>query len=363
MKYSTKELCLIWLDSFIGLEYKHKAELYKKLNSESKIKDFIQENKGYILEFIGENNYNTLINSANGEYLNFVLEGLNRAGVKAITIDSENYPEELKEIDIPPLVLYTIGNLELLKNKKFSIVGSRKNLPISLKIAEDYADKLCEAGLTLVTGIAEGVDKAVLLAGLKHKKIISVVAGGFNCIYPKTNIDVFNKVCENGLAISESPPDVNPMPYFFPVRNRIIAGLGIGTLVVSGAKKSGTMYTAEFAEEYGKDLFCVPYSIGVKSGEGTNELIKKGALLTDTPNDIIDFYNLEVKESKIELTKEEKEVVAVIREGLTHIEQIALKTKKIAAELLATLSMLEIKGVVVKDGVNSYSIIKDNLEA
>ena len=306
MKYSTKELCLIWLDSFIGLEYKHKAELYKKLNNESKIKDFIQENKGYILEFIGENNYNTLLNSANGEYLNFVLEGLNKARVKAVTIDSEDYPEELKEIDIPPLVLYTIGNLELLKTKKFSIVGSRKNLPISLKIAEDYADKLCDAGLTLVTGIAEGVDKAVLLAGLKHERIISVVAGGFNCIYPKSNIDVFRKVCEKGLALSENPPDVNPMPYFFPVRNRIIAGLGIGTLVVSGTKKSGTMYTAEFAEEYGKDLFCIPYSVGVKSGEGPNELIKKGALLTDAPKDIIDFYNLEVKERKIELTKEER---------------------------------------------------------
>ena len=362
MKYSQEELCLIWLDSFIGLEYKHKAELYSKLNNASGIKGFIEQNKGYILEFIGENNYNTLINSANGEYLNYVMDSLHKNQVVAITINSKDYPEELKNTSIPPLVLYAKGNIELLRTEKFAIVGSRKSLPLSLNIAKNYAETLSNAGLTLVTGIAEGVDKVVLESAIKNKKVISVVAGGFNCLYPKSNMDIFNKVCENGLAISEHPLDVNPMPYFFPVRNRIIAGLSKGTLIINGSKKSGTLYTAEYAEEYGRDLFCVPYSVGVKSGEGNNELIKRGATLTDTPQDIIEFYNLEAKKEKIELTDSERQILSVLREESMHIEKIAKKLNKKTMEIIADLSLLEIKGVIVKDGVNTYSIISDYLE-
>ena len=362
MKYNQSELTLIWLDSFIGLEYKHKRELFSKLNNETKIKAFIESNKGYILEFIGENNYSTLVNSASAEYLNFIIDNLEKNGVKAITIVSEDYPKELKNIDIPPLVLYAKGNVDLLKTEKFSIVGSRKSLPLSIKIAENYAKELSNAGFTLVTGIAEGVDKAVLLSGLKNKKIISVVAGGFNCLYPKSNQDVFDKVCENGLAISEHPLDVNPMPYFFPVRNRIIAGLSKGTLIVNGSKKSGTLYTAEYAEEYGRDLFCVPYSIGIKSGEGNNELIKRGARLTDSPSDILEFYNLEQEKEKIELSQEEREIVSVLRNESLHVEKIAKILSKKTTEILAVISLLEIKGIIVKDGVNTYSLINDYLE-
>ena len=362
MKYNQSELTLIWLDSFIGLEYKHKRELLTKLNNETKIKAFIESNKGYILDFIGENNYNTLINSANAEYLNFVIENLDKNDVRAITIVSEDYPKELKDIDIPPLVLYAKGNVELLRTEKFSIVGSRKSLPLSIKIAENYAKELLSAGFTLVTGIAEGVDKAVLLSGLKSKRVISVVAGGFNRLYPKFNQDVFNKVCEEGLVISEYPLDVKPMPYFFPVRNRIIAGLSKGTLIVNGSKKSGTLYTAEYAEEYGRDLFCVPYSVGVKSGEGNNELIKRGAMLTDSPSDILEFYNLERNKEKIELSDEERSILSILRNESAHVEKIAKLLNKKTTEILAVIALLEIKGIIVKDGVNTYSLISDYLE-
>ena len=362
MKYNQRELCLIWLDSFIGLEYKHKIELYKKLNEEVRIKDFIQSNKAYITEFVGENNYNTLINSANSEYLNFVIGELNRNNITAITLFSEDYPIQLKETEIPPLVLYAKGNIDLLKTKSFSIVGSRKSLPLSLKIAENYAKTLSDAGFTLVTGIAEGVDKVVLVEGLKNKRVISVVAGGFNCLYPKSNIDIFNKVCEDGLAISEHPLGVSPMPYFFPVRNRIIAGLSVGSLIVNGAKKSGTQYTAEYAETYGRDLFCVPYSIGISSGEGTNDLIKRGAMLTDTPSDILEFYNMKSQKPKIQLSNQEKEIVSILREEGAHIEVLARKLNRKPMELLANLSHLEILGVIVKDGVNTYSLISGYME-
>ncbi len=357
MKYNEKELCLIWLDSFIGLEYKHKSSLYNSLGEVKGIKTFIEQNAEYIKREIGENNYKTLVNSANGDYLDFVLSPLEKNGVVAITIDSEYYPSQLLSTDIPPLVLYAKGNLDLLKDEKFSIVGSRKSLPISIKTAEKFAESLVGAGLTLVTGIAEGIDKAVILEGLKSGKIISVIAGGFNKIYPASHVGLFEEISEKGLALSEHPLDVNPQPYFFPARNRIIAGLSKGTLIVSGGTKSGTKYTATFAEEYGRDLFAIPYNVGVTSGAGCNELIKMGAHLADCPEDILSFYGLDGNEEEVSLTQEEKEVIKALDNGSLHIEKISIITGKKPFELTAILSALEIKGLVVKVGSNVYSKI------
>ncbi len=362
MKYTKDELCLIWLDSFIGLEYKHKAELFNKINGVNEIKSFIKNNSDYIRNFIGENNYNTLYSAATTEYLQFVLTPLDKNGITAITIKSEYYPEELKNVNIPPLVLYAKGDISLLKTQKFAVVGSRRNLPLSIKLANVFAENLAKAGLTLVTGIAEGVDKAVIESGLKHGKVISVVAGGFNRVYPQSNLGLLEQVFEKGLAISEHPLDVSPQPYFFPVRNRIIAGLGKGSLIVSAGIKSGTMYTANYAVEYGKDLFAVPYSVGISSGEGCNDLIKHGAMLADTPSDILQFYNLNIETKKIQLNEEEKQLIKVLSEGEMHIEKIAKALSKKPFELLSTLSMLEIKGVVVKSGFNSYTLLINNLE-
>ena len=357
MKYTEKELCLIWLDSFIGLEYKHKEKLFSRLGEVKGIKNFIEQNAEYIKKEIGENNYLTLINSANKDYLDFVLAPLEKNGVVAITIDSELYPSELLSTDIPPLVLYAKGNLELLKDEKFAIVGSRRCVSLSLKIASKFASELSSAGLTLVTGIAEGIDKEVILAGLKSGKIISVIAGGFNKLYPASHIGLFEEICEKGLVLSEHPLDVTPQPYFFPARNRIIAGLSKGTLVVSASKKSGTRYTATFAEEYGRDLFSIPYSVGITCGEGCNELIKLGAHLVDTPEDILGFYGLEKKEDEPPLTEEEKALLTALEEGAKHVEKLSIITGKKPFELMPILSGLEIKGMIVKVGSNVYSKI------
>lgn len=357
MKYNEKELCLIWLDSFMGLEYKHKEKLYHSLGEVKGIKNFIKNSEEYIKKEIGGNNYLTLLNSANKEYLDFVLSPLEKNGVTAITIDSKDYPTELLSTDIPPLVLYAKGNLELLKDEKFSIVGSRRSISLSIKLAEKFASELVDAGLTLVTGIAEGIDKEVILAGLKKGKIISVIAGGFNKLYPSSHTSLFEEICEKGLVLSEHPLDITPQPYFFPARNRIIAGLSKGTLIVSAGRKSGTKYTATFAEEYGRDLFAIPYSVGITSGEGCNELIKLGAHLVDTPEDILGFYGLEKKSEEIFLSEDEKSVIDALKEGSLHVEKISIITGKKPFMLMPILSALEIKGVIAKVGSNVYSKI------
>ena len=360
-KYTKEELSLIWLDSFMGLEYKHKVQIYKSLVSSDKISEGLNNAKDYIISSAGENQYKTMLSSANQSYLDFVLDELDRKEIEAVTICSGSYPKSLSDIELKPLVLYAKGNLELLQSQCFAIVGSRKSLPLSISIAKDYATSLSKH-FTLVTGIAEGVDSEVILAALSTtKNVISVVSGGFDNIYPSTNKDLFEKVCSCGLAISEQPPKIAPKPYFFPIRNRIIAGLAQGVLIVSGGIKSGTLYTAQYAGEYGKDLFAIPYNVGVKSGEGCNDLIKRGAILTDNTNDILEFYGLEDKENAVSLSDTEKEILKALSDGQMHIEKLSAVLNKRTFEIMPTLSILEIKGIVAKGG-NVYELVRNYSE-
>lgn len=363
--YQNSELLLIWLDSFIGLEYKHKIELYKKINGSSSIKSLIVNNKDYVISIIGEKEYASLLASANPNYFSYVMKGLKDRGIEVVTIESIDYPNSLKEVDCPPLVLYLKGDKNLLKQENvFGIVGSRKNISLSLNLAKEYTKELAAAGFSFVTGIAEGVDSAVLTSAISNNaKAISVIGGGFDNVYPKTNVNLLQEVIDNGgLAVAEYPPQTVPKPFHFPVRNRIIAALSKGLLVVSGGIKSGTMYTAEYAVGMSKEVFAIPYSVNVLSGAGCNELIKRGAILTDSPSDILSFYNIETKEEvKMQFSEEEAAVIKALSDGELHIEKLAEVLGRQVFALTSVLSILEIKGIVIKSG-NVYGLTRNDLE-
>lgn len=357
MKYTKEELSLIWLDSFLGLEYRHKEYLFDKICSTGRISENIVKNQSYIKENIGEKEYETLLNSAKEEYLDYLLNGLEKRKVVAITKYSKNYPNKLKNLPLAPLILYAKGNISLLNEKSFAIVGSRRSLPYSVAVAEKYAEALSKNGVVLITGIAEGVDESVIKGSINSGKIISVVAGGFDKIYPAKNTPLAEEVAKNGLLISEHPPEVLSRNFLFPVRNRIIAGLSDGVLVVSAGVKSGTLYTAEYAEEYSKPVFAIPYTPNIESGLGTNALIKKGAYLCDTVSDIFEVLGIEENKTVINLTKEEQAVLDIIKEGEIHIEKLAKALNKQVYELMPTLSILEIKKLVTKSMGNVYSAV------
>lgn len=356
MKYTKEELKLVWLDSFFKLDYGVKTALNNLLRKHQSIVDGLEQNKEFILTKVDNQTYEELISSANESYLKYVIENLEKKGIICLTIDSVNYPIKLLETDAPPLVLYAKGDISLLGGDIFTIVGSRKSIPLSINFTEKVCSALIKANVTLVTGTAEGIDETVIKTALSENgKIISVVAGGFDHVYPSKNAKLIDEIVKSGLVLSEYSPSIKPMPYFFPVRNRILAGLSKGTLVVSGSLKSGTMHTAEYAGEYGRDLFAVPYSVGVKSGEGCNELIKRGAILVDSPKDLLEYYGYEQKEKNIDVTDEEKEIIEILSEGEMHVEKIAEKTGKEVFKLIPLLSVLEIKGLVVKNGLNVYA--------
>ena len=360
MKYDERELLIIWLDSFKDIEYKHKRALYDLLEGKSDLKRNIELNAREISGAIGEAGYSALVSSANSEYLKDTVARLAAAGERAVTFESEAYPDSLKQIPEPPLALYSRGNVELLKSNLFGVVGSRKSIPLSLSLAKEFSGELVKHGFTLVTGTAEGVDAEVIKTALPAGEIISVVAGGINNIYPATNTALIDKVAEKGLVISEQREDVKPLPYMFPVRNRIIAGLATGVLVVSGGLKSGTMHTAGYAMEYGKDVFAIPYSVGIESGAGTNELIKRGASLADSPSDILSYYGIEEeRKEETSFSDTEREIVSALKDGEMHIEKIAEKTGIKIYELSSAITALEIKGAIVKNGINTYGLIRN----
>lgn len=363
MLYTREELCLIWLDSFSGLEYKHKNTLIALAEKELNAKSLVEKGKDYLLTSLDAKVYSTLNSALTNDYMNYVLAELEKQGIRCVTIKSKEYPQSLRNIKCPPLVLYAKGNVGLLNEKLFCIVGSRKSLPLSLALTKDYASALIDANFTLVTGIAQGVDETVLKSVLeKGGKAISVITGGFNNVYPKTNVSLLEKVAKEGLVLSEYPPTVAPMPFMFPVRNRIFAGLSNGVLIVSAGRKSGTLWTADYAVEYGKDVFAIPYSVGIASGEGCNNLIKQGAILTDTPIDILNYYGIEEKQTQShEFSLEEKEILKILSNGEMHVEKISANLNKRTYEITPILSVLEIKGVVIKEG-NIYQLARNYSE-
>ncbi len=360
MKYNEEEIALIWLDSFLDLTYKTKLQMVKSVKEPKELKEKFHLFKDLIVSDGGEELYLLMQRSNTERYTEYILGALKRRNLEIITVYSKDYPESLKVIDLPPLVLYCCGNVNLLKEKnKFGIVGSRKTLPDTLKRCENVSKEIAESGFVVVTGMAQGADAKAIEGALDSGNVISVIASGIDDIYPEQNRYLVDKVASVGLVLGEHNPGIKSKPYLFPIRNRIISALSRGVLIVSGSKKSGTSYTANFALDYGKDVFAFPYGLGVESGEGCNELIKNGANLVTGTEDILSFYGVESKTVKeeTEADDEETSIYDIIKEEPVHIEKLAQKAGKSVVEITPVLLMLEIKGKVVKDAGNVYSAL------
>src|SRR5699024_4115044 len=205
-----------------------------------------------------------------------------------VTIEDELYPEILRDIPDAPLVLYTIGNIRLLQDSlSLSVIGSRKPSNEAKPKLNHIITPLIKAGYVIISGLAYGVDSLAHERALAYNvKTIAVLGGGFRHIYPKANIPLCRQIAREGLILSEYAPNIRPKKHHFPERNRIISGLGRGTLVVEAMKRSGTLITVDQALEQGKDIFAIPGSPLVKQTIGCNQLIQDGAKLVINANDI-----------------------------------------------------------------------------
>ncbi len=214
------------------------------------------------------------------------LENTRKFGAEIITFSQELYPKMLRELTDPPPILTTKGNLEFLNRDIIAIVGPRNASFNGCKFARKIASELGENGLIIASGLARGIDAAAHHAALKTGTI-AVIAGGIDNIYPKENTELYHQIAEQGLIISEIPFGTTPRSGNFPQRNRIVSGLSLGVAIAEATLKSGTLITAKFAIEQNREIFAVPGSPFDLRSQGTNRLIKQGAKMLETVDDIL----------------------------------------------------------------------------
>lgn len=355
MAYSADERAFIWLCACTGLDNRLRAALLRAAKSPARLLESFNEIAKTVIKEPANGLYTGNRATRERELEAFLkeLDGRNRF---AVTFLSDDYPEELKHIPIPPLVLYGEGNRELLKKKKFCIVGSRLTPSWAEKQARIVSEALSEK-FVIVTGLAEGGDSAAIAGALASGNLICVLPNGLDECYPAAHLSIKERVAKKGLLLTEYPPHESLKKFYFHERNRILAGLSKGTLVVSAGARSGALITANCALEYGKDVFAFPYNLGASQGVGCNELIKSGAYLATGAEDILFRYGITAPvRKKVELSPEEEQILNILREaGELHAAVIAERAGVPSFVASATLASLEMKNLVAKSGGNKFT--------
>lgn len=294
-------------------------------------------------------------------------ETLNKKGIKVITIFDDNYPIDLREIHGAPMIIYYKGIIdESVLEKCFGVVGTRKPTGYGRIVTEKLTRELVESGLTIVSGLARGVDTIAHTVTIESGgKTLAVLGGGLDQIFPSENIRLAEKIYKGfGAILTEFPPSYPHLAGNFPARNRIIAGLSKGVLVTEAAEDSGSLITARLAIEQGREVFAVPGPITSSMSEGTSVLLKDGAKLVSSVKDILEELGMKsgpvIKIADLNLSPEEKEILELIKNESRHVDEIARELKKKISDVSSILLKLEIVGVVKNLGAGNYVVINAN---
>ena len=281
---------------------------------------------------------------------------LEKNNAKWITFWSDNYPQNLKNIFAPPIILYYKGTLLKQDANSIAIVGTRMPTQYGKNIAQNFASDLAKKGIPVISGMARGIDSSAHWGSLKGSgRTIAIIGSGLDVIYPAENKKLFNQIIENGAVISEYKLGTKPDAQNFPKRNRIISGMSLGTLVVETKQSGGALQTAAYALEQNKEVFAIPGNLGALQSEGTNALIQKGeAKLVRNTDDILVELKLKI-EPKIgkniakptdDLNMFEQKVYEVLSDKPKHIDLIAKESKINSSECLVHLLSLEFRDYV-----------------
>ncbi len=283
--------------------------------------------------------------------------------IREIPKHSAEYPKEWRALSDAPECVYAVGELSLLRQRRMVVVGSRRTPAPALKLGASISKDLSHT-LVIVTGTADGGDSAAIEGALAGGgKVVCVLAGGFGAL-PQNNIQLLQRVAEKGLILSPHPYETEVRSFSYEYRNKLLAALGEGTLVVGAAEKSGALITARYAWSMKKPVFALPYFPGSAAGEGCNAIIRGGGILTETAFDIANKLGINLEEEKIRavtLTTDELKVMTALRnlsEG--HIMDIAAVSGIPTFKAKAVLSALEVKGMIAPLGGNRYKPLKNS---
>lgn len=285
------------------------------------------------------------------------MDSVKRAGISWITLFDNNYPESLKEIYDPPVVLYFKGHIKPEDHNAIAIVGTRKITGYGKAVTEKFSKELAQTGFTIVSGLARGVDTEAHKSALEaNGRTLSILGSGLNNIYPPENQVLVDQIIRgNGAVVSELPPDYQSLPGNFPARNRIIAGLSIAILVTEAAEDSGSLITARLAAEQGKDVFAVPGPITSYLSKGCAKLIQDGAKLVTSVDEILEEMGMEHTRSRKSevgnqtlenLSEIEKQILKILENEQKHVDEIVREAKLPSSEVMSSLIKMEISGLV-----------------
>jgi DNA processing protein len=378
LAYTEQEKYWIWMASMPVIGPKAFYYILKEFGDAGTFFDAVKT--GSALENISADAARTARAYCSEQRVAEIVSELAAKGITAITRLSGEYPERLAGLQFPPPVLLVKGALSgVLDTKKpldaISIVGTRRCTRKGFELARRIAKELAEAGVAVVSGMARGIDTAAHSGALEAGgKTIAVLGCGVDVIYPPESDDIYYKTVENGAVISELPPGTQPLAANFPVRNRIIAGLSKGTLVVESELEGGTAITASMAVALGRDVFGVPGPPYLNTASLSNLLIKQGACIACSAGDILEFYGLVGKKAPaadtetptghgwgvnakhIQLDFLQRQIYNLLLQGDTSVESIALSIKYPQSEINSALTLMELGGLIKRLPGGKYGI-------
>ncbi len=294
------------------------------------------------------------------------LERVHRLGVTVLTWDSPDYPSLLRNIPDPPPVLYVQGELLSRDEWALAVVGTRRASVYGREATRSLVGGLAAGGVTIVSGLAQGIDTHAHQTALDAGgRTIAVLGHGIDIIYPAQNRELARRIVDSGAVVSEYALGTQPEGGNFPRRNRIISGLSLGVLVVEGSKRSGAMITADYAAEQGREIFAVPGNILNPNSAGPNQLIQQGAKLVTTMGDILEELNLTMVTEQAEAREiiPDNETEAVLLRHLSpepiHVDELGRATGLPISEVASTLTFMELKGKVRQVGGMNYVIARE----
>lgn len=304
-----------------------------------------------------------------GVSLELVWERVHSLGIQVLTWEDEAYPRRLKEIDQPPPVLYLRDNLQPEDEWAVAIVGTRGITAYGRQVTAEIASVLARRGVTVISGLARGIDaeahKAALNAG---GRTLAVLGSGVDQIYPPEHRQLANQIIASGALMSDYAPGTPPDGVNFPPRNRIISGLSMAVIVIEAGERSGALITAEFAADQGREVFAVPGNINAPKSVGCNRLIHQGARPLLTPEDVLESLDLasfqQQRVARAVLPKDEVEarLLSVLTREPMHVDDIRARVDMPIEKVSATLALMELKGMVRQLGGMNFVAIREEAE-
>nr|WP_300005348.1 DNA-processing protein DprA [Tissierella sp.] len=347
---------LIWLNS-IGITNNNISKLEYCFDDIREILDISSQNL-LSIPGIRKDNLHKILKNRDKNFIRNILINLKNMNISTITVHDKEYPESLHHIYDKPYVLYKKGDLIKDDSLSIAVVGSRKATSYGIWACEKFTKELVNLGVTIVSGVALGIDTVAHKTAIKEGgRTIGILGNGVDVCYPKKNESLYSEIKNQGCLLSEFAPGTPPLPYNFPQRNRIITGLSLGLIVIEAKEKSGTSITAYHALEQGKDVFALPGNINSIYSMGTNKLIKDGAVPLLEIDDILEGiqnikdnkFNKNLSKKTIDfssLSETEGKIVEIIRQKPTHCDIISYRTGITISTVTSILTILELKGLV-----------------